>query len=271
MLGGDVADLLVVEVQAGHRVVALRRLRLLLDAERAPGVVELDHAVALGVVHVVGEDRGAAVAAVAPGAAGRAGRGRRRCCRRAPASSAPPPTKRLPRMKACARPSGLGCTQYADRRCPTGAVAEQRLEARDVLRRADQQDLADAGQHQRRQRVVDHRLVVHRQQLLAHRQRRRMQPRAGAAGEDDALAASSRHRARCFRSGLRRACGRRRSARAAASGRRSRAACACRGANCAAARAGVGNALVGTGSIRSGATLIGRAGGAARTRSTWRA
>ena len=39
-----------------------------------------------------------------------------------------------------------------------------------------------------RQRVVHHRLVVHRQQLLAHGQRGRVQPRAGAAGEDDALA-----------------------------------------------------------------------------------
>ena len=35
--------------------------------------------------------------------------------------------------------------------------------------RRDQQDLADARQHQHRQRIVDHRLVVDRQQLLADR------------------------------------------------------------------------------------------------------
>ena len=56
-----------------------------------------------------------------------------------------------------------------------------------LVRRGDHQDLADARQHERRQRVVDHRLVVDRQQLLAHRERERMQPRAGAAGQDDPL------------------------------------------------------------------------------------
>ena len=52
---------------------------------------------------------------------------------------------------------------------PLAAVAQQLLEARGVLRRGDDQDVADAGQHQRGQRVVDHRLVVDRQQLLGDR------------------------------------------------------------------------------------------------------
>ena len=80
----------------------------------------------------------------------------------------------------------------ADRDAPLRAVAEQRLEARHVLRRADQQDVADAGEHQRAERVVHHRLVVHRQQLLAERERRRVQARSRAAGEDDSLARLSR-------------------------------------------------------------------------------
>ena len=81
-----------------------------------------------------------------------------------------------------------GLHAVADVHAPLAAVAEQGLEARRVLRRADQQDVADAGQHQRGQRVVDHRLVVHRQQLLAQRQRGRVQPGARAAGQDDASA-----------------------------------------------------------------------------------
>jgi hypothetical protein len=68
------------------------------------------------------------------------------------------------------------------------AVAQQGFEARGVLRGADQQDVADAGQHQRGQRVIHHGLVVHRQQLLADGQRGRVQPGAGSAGQDDALA-----------------------------------------------------------------------------------
>jgi hypothetical protein len=47
--------------------------------------------------------------------------------------------------------------------------------------------VADARQHQGAQRVVDHRLVVDRQQLLADALRDRIQPGAGAAGEDDAF------------------------------------------------------------------------------------
>ena len=37
------------------------------------------------------------------------------------------------------------------------------------------------------ERIVDHRLVVDRQKLLRGDERERMQPRAGAAGQDDAL------------------------------------------------------------------------------------
>ena len=73
----------------------------------------------------------------------------------------------------------------ADRNAQLIAVAQQALEAADVLGRRDQQNVANAGQHQRRQRIVDHRLVVHRQQLLADGARQRIQPRAGAAGQDD--------------------------------------------------------------------------------------
>ena len=51
----------------------------------------------------------------------------------------------------------------------------------------DDEDLADAREHQHRQRVVDHRLVVDGQQLLRRGERDRMQTRAGAAGEDDAF------------------------------------------------------------------------------------
>src|SRR5688500_19749333 len=40
------------------------------------------------------------------------------------------------------------------------------------------------SEHQRGQRVVDHRLVVDRHQLLARAERDRVQPRPGPAGED---------------------------------------------------------------------------------------
>ena len=63
---------------------------------------------------------------------------------------------------------------------------EQALKGLLFMRRIDDQDIANAGHHQRGQRIVDHRLVVHRQQLLRHDVRHRVEPRARPAGEDDA-------------------------------------------------------------------------------------
>ena len=56
-----------------------------------------------------------------------------------------------------------------------------------IFGRADHQDLADARQHEHGERVVHHRLVVDRQQLLADGQREGVEARAAAACEDDAF------------------------------------------------------------------------------------
>src|SRR5262249_15255964 len=67
------------------------------------------------------------------------------------------------------------------------AVTEQPPEGLLLVGRRDHQDVADTGEHERRQGIVDHRLVVDREKLLAHGERERMQPRAGPAGENDPL------------------------------------------------------------------------------------
>ena len=46
------------------------------------------------------------------------------------------------------------------------AIAEQLLKIRQIDRRRDNKDLTDAGRHQRAERIVHHRLVEDRQQLL---------------------------------------------------------------------------------------------------------
>jgi hypothetical protein len=68
-----------------------------------------------------------------------------------------------------------------------GAVAQQALEQRPILRGRDDEDLANAGEHQHRQRIVDHRLVEHRQQLLGDDGRHRIKPGSRAAGQNDAF------------------------------------------------------------------------------------
>ena len=77
-----------------------------------------------------------------------------------------------------------------DLHAPLRTVAEQLLEQRLLMRRVDDQHFADPGQHQHAERVVDHRLVEYRQQLLADRLGDRIQAGAGTAGEDDALSGS---------------------------------------------------------------------------------
>ena len=100
-----------------------------------------------------------------------------------------------PIRKACARPPGLGLHRVGQVQAPLRAVAQQVAERVLVAWRGDDQDLADAGEHQRRQRVVDHRLVVDRHQLLADRAGERVQARAAAAREHDAAVIRLLHEA----------------------------------------------------------------------------
>ena len=87
-------------------------------------------------------------------------------------------------LRQAARPRLLGVA-YPD--AQLSSVAEQAAELCFVARRGDDQDFADAGQHQHRKRIVDHRFVVHRQKLLADDESRRIEPGAVAARENDSL------------------------------------------------------------------------------------
>lgn len=184
-LGGHVAR---VEVQAGDRVGALGALGLLLDGDGPPLAVELHDAEALGVVHVVAEDRGSARLCVLDGA--------RQVARQAVAVEdvvAEHERARLAGDELLADGEGLGQAVGAgllgvgEVDAVARAVPEQALEVGQVRRRGDDQDVPDARQHEGAKRVVDHGLVVDRQQLLGGHERERVQARAGPAGEDDAF------------------------------------------------------------------------------------
>ena len=184
-LGGDVAR---VEVQAGDGVGALGALGLLLDGDGPPLAVELHDAEALGVVHVVAEDRGAARLGVLDGA--------RQVAGQAVAVEdvvAQHQGARLSADEVLADGEGLrqavrrGLLRVGEVHAVARAVPEQALEVGQVGRGGDDQDVPDARQHEGGQRVVDHGLVVDRQQLLGGHERERVQARAGPAGEDDAF------------------------------------------------------------------------------------
>lgn len=184
-LGGHVAR---VEVQAGDGVGALGALGLLLDGDGPPLRIELHDPEALGVVHVVAEDRGPPRLGVLYGA--------RQVARQAVAVEdvvAENKRARLAvnelladgeRLRQAVRARLLGVGQV---HAVARAVPEQALEVGQVGRRGDDQDVPDARQHEGGQRVVDHGLVVDRQQLLGGHERERVQAGAGPAGEDDAF------------------------------------------------------------------------------------
>ena len=184
-LGGHVAR---VEVQAGDGVGALGLGWLLLDGDGPAPRIELHDAEALGVVHVVAEDRGAARLGVLDGA--------RQVARQAVAVEdvvAEHERARLAGDEVLADGEGLrqavrrGLLCVGQINSVARAVPEQALEVGEVSRRGDDQDVADARQHKGAKRVVDHGLVVDRQQLLGGHERERVQAGAGPAGEDEAL------------------------------------------------------------------------------------
>ena len=191
--GGDVEHGVVVEVQAGHGDTGLRCDRFLLDADHATVCVDFRHAVTFGVADVIAED-------------GRTSRLRVRALhqlddagsvedvvaqdqRRAVIADELAPDDE--RLRETVRLGLLGVLQVQS---PLRSVAEQGAEARQVGGGRDEQDVSDAPQHEHGQRMIDHRLVVDGEQLLAHRDRDRMKARPRAAGEDDPLP-TPRHRA----------------------------------------------------------------------------
>ena len=56
-----------------------------------------------------------------------------------------------------------------------------------MLRRGNQQNIPDTRQHQRGERIVDHRFVINREKLFAHGERKRVEPGSGTSCEDDAF------------------------------------------------------------------------------------
>ena len=177
-----------VEVQAGDGVGALGLGGLLLDGDGPPLAIELHDAEALGVVHVVAEDRGPTRLGVLDGASQVAGQ--------AVAVEdvvAEHQRARLAGDEVLADGEGLrkavrrGLLGVGEVDAVAGAVPEQALEVGQVGRGGDDQDIPDARQHEGAKRVVDHGLVVDRQQLLAGDERERVQAGAGPAGEDDAF------------------------------------------------------------------------------------
>ena len=182
----DLHDLVVVEVEAGDRDVRRRHARLLDDLGGAPARVEGDDAVALGVADVVAEH------GRPPGVPGRLlQEGRHAVAVEDVVAQhqrdGVPADEGRADEEGLGEAPGAGLLGVGELESPPGAAAQQLPEPWQVLGRRDDEDLPDPRQHQRGQGVVDHRLVVDREQLLADDLGQGIEPRAAATGEDDAL------------------------------------------------------------------------------------
>src|SRR5262249_44098392 len=72
-----------------------------------------------------------------------------------------------------------------------GSVSQQMLKARRVFRGGNDQDFANTRQHQRRERVINHRLVVDRQQAFANPVGSGIQARPRSSSENNAFISRS--------------------------------------------------------------------------------
>ena len=89
---------------------------------------------------------------------------------------------------------GLVLDRVGDVDAELATVTEKAVEGRRVVRRRDDKDVRNSRQHQGRQRVVDHRLVVDGDELLRCPQRNRVETGARAARQDDAFHVASASR-----------------------------------------------------------------------------
>ena len=97
------------------------------------------------------------------------------------------PNKITAYQERLGEPFGTLLYCVVDVQAEMAAVLEEPPESVDVRWRRDQQDFPDPRQHERRQRVVDHRLVVNREKLLGNNKGQRVEAGAGPAGKENPL------------------------------------------------------------------------------------
>ena len=148
--------------------------------------VETDDAVALGIFDSVGKNSRAVFA----------------LCRRADQRGQIVAVKKIVTKRQCdaivadkvatndkslRKTIGRGLLCIAKGHAPLLTVAQELSETGKILGRGDDQNLANTRQHERRERVVDHRLIEDRQQLFRYDLCHWVQARARPSGEQNAF------------------------------------------------------------------------------------
>ena len=182
-------DLVGVEIEAHHGVVTIRLFRLLLDAEAVALTVELGYAVTFGVADPIAKHGGFVVfLCVFDGITEQSGE--------AAAvedvvaqheAGAVVADELLADDEGLREAVGGGLLGVFEVDAVVGAVAQEAFEAGEVVGGGDDEDVADTREHQGRDGVIDHRLVVDGEQLFADALGDGVQSCAGPSGENDSF------------------------------------------------------------------------------------
>lgn len=182
-------DGFIVEVNPGDGVIGFWIRGFFLERMNAAGGVEFDDPVAFGVGDVITENRRAG------GAAGGAFEGfykivsvKEIITQDEGGRLAVEEADVLGDVEGLSESVGAGLFSVGKFETEVGAIAEEFFEERQISGRGDDENIADAGEHEDGQRVINHRLVVDRHELLGDCDGQREQAGAGAAGENDASA-----------------------------------------------------------------------------------
>jgi len=165
-VGRNIDNVVVVEIKAGDRPIGFRLLRLFLNRDRPLGcAVKLDHAIAFGILDVIGENRSALFAvggflaqsrqAVAVINIVAKNHGDRVVA-----------DEFAPDDEGFCEAVGLGLLGKCQIEAEIAAIPEKVAEYRQIARCRYDQNVPDTCEHEYAQRVEDHRLVVNRQDLL---------------------------------------------------------------------------------------------------------
>lgn len=185
----DVHDVVVVEVEAGHRPVRLGMLGLLLQRERLAIGTNLHHTEPRRIIDRIAEDHGAAHALdLAPGnAQDVAETGSVEDVVTQDEGNGVAPDEAGADDEGLCQTVGMLLDGVGDRESDLRSIAQQLFKGGDVARGGDDENVPDTREHQRRKRVINHRLVVDRKQLLGNSARSGEQACTRAARKNDSF------------------------------------------------------------------------------------
>ena len=167
---GHIYHFVGVEIKAYHSIVALGLLRLLLDAQAIALLVKFGHAIALGVADPVAKDGGFIILfGILNGLFEKAGETVAvENVISEDQASAVIANKLFTNDKSLGKAIRTWLFGILKVHAVVRSVAKQPPEPGEVVGGADDEDIADPGQHQGTDGVIDHRLVINGEQLLAH-------------------------------------------------------------------------------------------------------